>query len=141
MYLRQGNYREALMSGAEITRPPVHRITVVQLALLVSLCLGLVAYDKVFAYSVLSGGLIAIVPQGYFALLAFRWRGARSAPAIARSSYLGEVGKFILSVAGFAVVFAAVRPVDGLAVFIGYLVMLPVQFVGSWLLLTRDQQS
>ncbi|MDG1944388.1 MAG: ATP synthase subunit I [Halioglobus sp.] len=141
MYLRQGNYREALMSGAEITRPPVYRITVVQLVLLVLLCLGLAVYDKVFAYSVLSGGLIAIVPQGYFALLAFRWRGARSAAAIARSSYLGEVGKFMLSVAGFAVVFAAVRPVDGLAVFIGYLVMLPVQFVGSWLLLTRDQRS
>ena len=129
------------MSGAEIARPPVHRITVVQLVLLVLLCLGLAVYDKVFAYSVFSGGLIAIVPQGYFALLAFRWRGARSATAIARSSYLGEVGKFILSVAGFAVVFAAVRPVDGLAVFIGYLVMLPVQFVGSWLLLTRDQRS
>lgn len=140
MYLRQGNYREALMSGAEIARPPVHRITVVQLVLLVLLCLGLAVYDKVFAYSVFSGGLIAIVPQGYFALLAFRWRGARSAAAIARSSYLGEVGKFMLSVAGFAVVFAAVRPVDGLAVFIGYLVMLPVQFIGSWLLLTRDQR-
>ena len=64
MYLRQGNYREALMSGAEIARPPAHRITVVQLALLVVLCLGLVVYEKVFAYSVLSGGLIAIVPQG-----------------------------------------------------------------------------
>jgi ATP synthase protein I len=128
------------MSGAEIARPPVHRITLAQLALLISLCLILLAFDKVFAYSVLSGGLIAIVPQVYFAVLAFRWRGARSAQAIARSSYAGETGKFLLSVAGFAVVFSVIRPLDGIAVFIGYLTMLAVQIIGSWLLLTRNQQ-
>jgi ATP synthase protein I len=129
------------MAGAEITRPPVHRITLAQLAALAPLCLLLLAYDKVCAYSVMSGGLIAVLPQAYFAALAFRWRGARSAQAIARSSYAGEVGKFLLSVAGFAVVFATVRPIDGLAVFAGYLAMLAIQITGSWLLLTRDQQE
>ena len=123
------------MAGAEITRPPVHRITLAQLALLVVICLVLAVFDKVCAYSLASGGLIAIVPQAYFASRAFRWRGAKSARAIARSSYVGEVGKFLLSVAGFAAVFAVVRPIDGLAVFIGYLAMLIVHITGSWLLL------
>ncbi len=123
------------MAGAEITRPPVHRITLAQLAALVPICLLLLVFDKVCAYSALSGGLIAIVPQAYFAALAFRWRGAQSAKAIARSSYAGEVGKFVLSVAGFAVVFATLRPIDGLAVFAGYLAMLAIQITGSWLLL------
>lgn len=123
------------MKGAEIARPPVHRITLAQLIVLVPLCLLLLVSDKVWAYSVLSGGLIAIVPQAYFAALAFRWRGARSAQAIARSGYAGEVGKFLLSIAGFAVVFAAVRPIEGLAVFVGYLVMLAIQITGSWLLI------
>ena len=123
------------MTGAEIKRPPVHRITLAQLAVLIPLCLLLLALDKVSAYSVLSGGLIAIVPQAYFAALAFRWRGARSARAIAHSSYAGEIGKFFLSVAGFAVVFAVLRPIDGLAVFAGYLAMLALQIFGSWLLL------
>jgi ATP synthase protein I len=127
------------MTGAEITRPPVHRITLTQLALLALLCLGLLAFDKVVAYSVLCGGLIAILPQAYFATLAFRWRGARSARAIARSSYAGVMGKFLLSIAAFALVFAAVRPIDGPAVFMGYLAMLVTQITGSWLLLTRDQ--
>jgi ATP synthase protein I len=127
------------MTGAEITRPPVHRITLTQLALLALLCLGLLAFDKVVAYSVLCGGLIAILPQAYFATLAFRWRGARSARAIARSSYAGVMGKFLLSIAAFALVFAAVRPIDGPAVFMGYLTMLVTQITGSWLLLTRDQ--
>jgi ATP synthase protein I len=129
------------MSGAEIARPPVHRITLAQLALLILLCLFLLAIDKVVAYSVLCGGLIAIVPQTYFAVLAFRWRGAQSARAMARSGYAGEVGKFLLSVVGFALVFAVLRPIDALAVFVGYLAMLLIQITGTWLLLTRDQRN
>ena len=126
------------MAGAEILRPPVHRITLAQLVILVSLCLILLlASDKVRAYSVFSGGLIAILPQSYFAMLAFRWRGARSARAIAHSSYVGQVGKFFLSVAGFAAVFVALRPIDAPAVFAGYLLMLVIQITGSWLLLRR----
>ena len=129
------------MNGAEIAHPPVHRITLAQLALLIPICLVLLAFDNVVAYSVLSGGLIAIVPQAYFAALAFRWRGAQSASNIARSSYAGEVGKFVLSVAGFGLVFALLRPIHSPAVFVGYLAMLVTQITGSWLLLTRPQQK
>jgi ATP synthase protein I len=129
------------MAGADITRPRVHRITLAQMALLVLLCLCSLALDEVFAYSMLSGGLIAIVPQAYFATLAFRRRGARSAKAIARSGYVGEAGKFLLSVAGFALVFAVVRPIDGPAVFVGYLAMLLIQITGSWLLLRHGQRN
>jgi ATP synthase protein I len=125
------------VAGAEIARPPVHRITLAQLALLVPICLLLTAFDKVCAYSLASGGLIAVVPQAYFARRAFRGSGARSARAIARSSYAGEIGKFFLSVAGFAVVFAMVRPIDGPAVFAGYMAMLVVHITGSWLLLRQ----
>lgn len=127
------------MKGAEIARPPVHRITLAQLALLLILCLVLLVFDPVLAYSTLGGGLVAIVPQVYFAVLAFRWRGARSASAIARSGYVGELGKFALSAAGFALMFALVRPISGPAVIAGYLVMLTTQIAGSWLLLTYSQ--
>jgi ATP synthase protein I len=123
------------MAGAEIARPPVQRIALAQLAVLVPLSLILLTRDKVLAYSVLSGGLIAVIPQAYFAALAFRRRGARYATAIARAGYAGETGKYLLSAAGFAAVFAAVRPIDGPAVFTGYLVMLAIQLTGSWLLL------
>lgn len=125
------------MTGAKIARPPVYRITLTQLVVLVLLCMILLASDKVRAYSLLSGGLIAVLPQAYFAALAFRWRGARSARAIAHSSYAGQVGKFLLSIAGFAAVFVLLRPIDAPAVFAGYLVMLTIQIIGSWLLLRR----
>ena len=127
------------MAGAEIARPPVHRITLAQLTALLVVCLPLLAYDQVVAWSLAAGGLIAIVPQAYFAQLAFRWRGAKSAKAMARASYAGEIGKFLLSFAGFAVVFAAVRPISGLSVFAGYIAMLAIQIIGSWLLLSRSQ--
>ena len=126
----------APVKGAEIARPPVHRITLAQLVLLPLLCAGLwLLQGQVSAVSVLCGGLVAILPQAYFAARAFRWRGASAARQIARASYAGEIGKFILSVAGFALVFAAVRPIEGAAVFIGYLAMLLIQIIGSWLLL------
>jgi len=123
------------MAGAEIKRPPVFRITAVQLMVLVSSSVLIFTFDAVWAYSVLSGGLIAVLPQAYFATRAFRWRGARSAQAIAKSSYAGVVGKFVFSAAGFAAVFALLRPIEGLAVFAGYLAMLMIQIIGSWLLL------
>ena len=123
------------MAGAEIKRPPVYRITAVQLVVLVSSSVLIFNFDAVWAYSVLSGGLIAVLPQAYFATRAFRWRGARSAQAIAKSSYAGVVGKFVFSAAGFAAVFALLRPIEGLAVFVGYLAMLMIQIIGSWLLL------
>ena len=126
----------APVKGAEIARPPVHRITLAQLVFLPLLCAGLWLFrGQVSAVSVLCGGLVAILPQAYFAASAFRWRGASAARQIARASYAGEIGKFILSVAGFALVFAAVRPIEGAAVFIGYLAMLLIQIIGSWLLL------
>ena len=131
------NWGGIRMAGVEILRPPVYRITLAQFATLVLLCLVLLASDKVRAYSVFSGGMIAILPQAYFAALAFRWRGARSARAIARFSYVGQVGKFLLSVAGFAAVFVALRPINAPAVFAGYLLMLVIQITGSWLLLRR----
>ena len=126
----------AAIEGARIARPPVHRITLAQCALL--LLFGLAVWllrGKVSAISVVCGGLIAILPQAYFAVLAFRWRGARSARQIARSSYAGEIGKFFLSVAGFALVFALVRPIEGVTVFIAYIAMVLIQITGSWLLL------
>ncbi len=128
---------EEPVAGAEIPRPPVHRITLAQLAALALLSLIALAFSSVGAYSLFCGGLIAIVPQAYFAGLVFRRRGAGSARAITRASYIGEAGKFLLSVAGFVMVFAAVRPISGPLVFGGYIAMLALQVFGGWWLLRR----
>ncbi len=89
----------------------------------------------VLAISLVAGGLIAVLPQAYFAYRVFHRAGAQAARHIARASYAGEIGKFVMAVAGFALVFALLRPIEGWAVFAGYGGMLVIQVTGAWLLL------
>jgi ATP synthase protein I len=126
------------VAGAKIKRPAVYRISIIQLLILLGSSLILLGSQIEWAYSVLCGGLIAILPQAYFAARTFKWRGAQSAQSIARASYGGVVGKFMFSAAGFAVVFAMLRPINGLAVFAAYIAMLLIQIIGSWLLLRNS---
>lgn len=123
------------MRGAEISRPPAHRVTLAQLLVLLLIWLGLVSWDQEVAHSALLGGLVAVLPQAWFTHRVFRRQGARAAKQIARTSYAAEVGKFFMAVAGFALVFALVRPIIGWAVFAAYGVMLIIQVIGAWYLL------
>lgn len=125
------------MKGARISRPPAHRITIAQVVVLFVLWAGLATWNVPAALSFALGGLVAIVPNAWFALGVFRWRGAGGAQRAAHASYVAEIGKFLLSAAGFALVFALVRPITGWAVFAGFGVMLVIQIAGAWWLLRR----
>lgn len=99
-------------------RLPVFPVLVVQLFVLVFLAAALWQWLGVVAgYSGLCGGLIAWLPNMYFAHKAFRFSGARAAQAIVRSFYAGEAGKLILTAVLFALTFAGVKPLEALAVF------------------------
>lgn len=104
-------------------RLPFHRLAVFPV-LLTQLAVLLLAAAVLYAtrgavsgYSGLCGGLIAWLPNVYFAHKAFRFSGARAAQAIVRSFYAGEAGKLILTAVLFALTFAGVKPLDALAVF------------------------
>jgi len=132
------------VSANSIPSPPVHRVALLQLATLVPLCLLVwLALDETTALSTLCGGAVAVLPQAWFAAKLFRVRarGARSASEITRSALSGEIGKFLLSAAGFAAVFVLLRPLEASAVFAGYVAMLIVQTIGSWWFLMRRQQK
>lgn len=99
-------------------RLPVFPVLVVQLLVLLLLALALWQWQGAVAgYSGLCGGLIALLPNMYFAHKAFRFTGARAAQAIVRSFYAGEAGKLILTAVLFALTFAGVKPLNALAVF------------------------
>ena len=99
-------------------RLPVFPVLVVQLLVLLLLALVLWQWQGAVAgYSGLCGGLIALLPNMYFAHKAFRFTGARAAQAIVRSFYAGEAGKLILTAVLFALTFAGVKPLNALAVF------------------------
>ncbi len=106
-------------------RMPVFRVLQAQalVAVLVALiCAG--GFGVVAGYSALLGGLIVLVANLYFAYKAFRFFGARSAQAIVQSFWAGEMGKLILTAALFALVFVVVHPLQPLALFTGYVLVL-----------------
>ena len=105
-------------SRMPLRRLPIFQMLMAQLvvALLFSVLL-LVWQGRIAGYSALLGGLIAWFPALYFAQKAFRYNGARAAREILRSFYAGEAGKFILTAALFALVFAGVEPLNAPTLF------------------------
>ncbi|MEM0953774.1 MAG: ATP synthase subunit I [Pseudomonadota bacterium] len=127
--------------GARIARPPVYRITLFQLLVLALVVLALAGWDSTLAQSFAAGGLVSVIPQLWFARGVFRWRGAQMAQRSLSSGYAAEAGKYLLTAAGFALVFAMLRPISGGAVFTGFVVMLAIQLAGAWWLLRRRATS
>ncbi|MDP3978606.1 MAG: F0F1 ATP synthase subunit I [Pseudomonas sp.] len=124
-------------------RLPFHRLAVFPV-LLTQLAVLLLAAAVLYAtrgavsgYSGLCGGLIAWLPNLYFAHKAFRFSGARAAQAIVRSFYAGEAGKLILTAVLFALTFAGVKPLDALAVFGVLLLTQLVNWFSPLLMKTR----
>lgn len=80
-------------------------------------------------YSAFLGGLIAWLPNCYFAFRAFRHRGARAARLIVRSFYAGAAGKMLLTGGMFTLVFVNVRPLNAPAVFLGFVAVQAMSWV------------
>jgi len=74
---------------------------------------------RAVAISWLLGVFVAVVPNAF---LAARLLGSRAeARAMLRAAWIGEIGKFVLTVLLFGVIFASVRPLSALAVFGGFI--------------------
>ena len=76
--------------------------------------------DAIMAYSVFLGGMIFWIPNAYFALLAFRYRGAPAVRLMLSSFYRGLYGKFLLTGVGFALAFVLVEPLSYAALFAAF---------------------
>lgn len=119
-------------------RLPVFPVLLVQLVVLLIATVVLWQWrGEVSGYSGALGGLIAWLPNIYFAHKAFRFSGARAAQAIVRSFYAGEAGKLILTAVLFALTFAGVKPLDALAVFGVFLLTQLVNWFAPLLTRTR----
>ena len=111
------------------SRLPAFRLLLVQLVVVLVAAISLwISWGPVAGYSGLLGGMIAWLPNCYFAYKAFRFSGARAAREIVRSFYAGEAGKLILTAVLFALAFAGVKPLMAPALFGVYLLTLMV----SW---------
>lgn len=106
-----------------LRRLPVLKVLLAQLAavFLMTVVLSVVA-GWTAVYSAAFGGLVAWLPNVYFALMAFRYRGARAARNIVKSFYAGEAGKFVLTAVLFALVFVSVKPLNAPVLFGAFIV-------------------
>tara|TARA_B110000503_G_C6774601_1_gene260781 strand:- start:41 stop:418 length:378 start_codon:yes stop_codon:yes gene_type:complete len=113
---------------ATIKAPPVGRIAITQLIILLVLVIAVSPVDVTAAYSMLIGGVIQVGPHAYFTRLAFRHLGARQAPEILRAIHKGETGKLLLTAALFALAFSFIEPLHLPGLFLSYGAMIIVQW-------------
>jgi ATP synthase protein I len=93
---------------------------------------------RISGFSALLGGLICLLPNAYLALRLTLPRSDRGASGLVRAAYIGELGKIVLTVLLFGLVFSLVRPIDPLALFTGFIATTMVTLFGF---LMRDQES
>ena len=114
---------------SSLPRPPVWRVLLAESGLLILAALGAGSMDQVTGKSLLFGGLVFLVPQAWFAWQVFRFVGAGAARKVVDGFYRAEAGKFLLTCAGFATVFASARPLHAVAFFGAYIVLYVVNAV------------
>lgn len=105
---------------ASIPRPPIHRITLTQLAVLMPSVVVLWLVWPATAKAVLAGAMIEILGRAYFGFYAFRFIGAQQSRQMMRAFRQGELGKFVLVAVLFGGIFAADKSLQPLMVFAGY---------------------
>lgn len=109
---------------ATIIKAPTRYLLSVQAAVTLLLAgSSLMLGGRVFAYSVLLGGLISLVPNGWYANLFFRHSGARAMEKLIKNAYLGEAIKLVMMGAGFALVFRLVDPLHVPGLFAGFVLV------------------
>jgi ATP synthase protein I len=87
-------------------------------------------FTTVAAYSVLLGGFAYILPNAYFIRSAFRGSEQQTPHMILRWLYIGEAGKLVLTGVIFAICFALVKPINVIALFVMYILMIFVNLAG-----------
>lgn len=112
-----------------LPRPPLWRLLAVQGGLLVVAAVAASLVDPLIGSSLLVGGLLFLLPHAWFGWRVFRHRGAGAAQQVLRGFHRAEAGKFLLTGAGFAMVFMVVRPLHAVAFFGAYIVLYVVNTV------------
>jgi ATP synthase protein I len=118
---------------------------VVPVTLLAQLCVSIVAaavcwagFGGVAAVSAALGGATAVVPNAFLAARLLTPTSDLGHQAMLRSAWIGEMGKLLLTVLLFGVIFGFLRPLAPLAVFVTFIA---VQLVPFGALLIGDSGS
>jgi len=88
--------------------------------------------DQTYAISALAGGLTASLANGYFAWKVFGKQQEASENQILSTYYKAEVGKIILTVSMFVVVFNVIEPINVIALMSVYLLITMIPWLASF---------
>ena len=99
-----------------------------QILIILPVSTTLFFWDKDAAYSFALGAAVFVVPNLYFTIYAFRYRGAELSRWISRSFSWGESGKLALTAVGFALVFRFYETVQVPTMFVGFISMIVLQW-------------
>jgi ATP synthase protein I len=101
---------------------------VVPMTLLAQACVSIAvaavawaSFGSVAAVSAALGGATAVVPNAFLAARLLASTRDLGHQAMYRSAWIGEIGKLLLTVLFFVVIFRVVRPLAPLAVFGGFI--------------------
>ena len=122
------------MQMPHLQKPPVYRVVLAQAVITAVLAVSLLSVGKIAAYSALLGGMICFIPNIWMVRQTFRYHGARAAKDIINSFYKGEVGKFLLTVAAFILVFTQVKQLEPFMLFGAFMLIQAVYWIAPYLL-------
>lgn len=77
----------------------------------------------VWARSFVLGALLSYISHVLFAWFMFRYSGVKASRHIVNQFYLGESIKWLITIVGFSLIFITIRPLNAMALFIGFIVM------------------
>ncbi len=134
--------KSGLDSGHDyLQKPAIHKVVFTQFG--VTLFLTLLSLPVSFntALSALSGGLCCSIPHAYLVWKTFRYRGASAAHQIINSFYQGEIGKFVLTIAAFVLVFTLHKSIEPWVLFGTFFIVQSTNWLTPLLLTQRQRKN
>ena len=117
--------------------------TIILLQFVASMIAGMsgLALSQSLAISLLAGGLIASLANGYFAWKVFAKQRETESAQILSVYYRAEVGKIILTVMLFVFVFNAIKPLNVIALMSAYLLITMIPMLASFFINKDDDDK
>lgn len=120
-----------MQTDISVNKTAAYKLVGIQFVITILIALSIfILFTTVAAYSVILGGLAYILPNAYFVRFAFRGSGQQTPHTILRWFYVGEAGKLVLTGVIFALCFALVKPLNVIALFVTYILMIIVNLAG-----------
>jgi len=117
----------------------IRKLVLLQFAFSFFISLCALVISQSLAVSLLAGGMIASLANGYFAWKVFAKQQETESAQILSTYYRAEVGKIILTVMLFVFVISVIRPLNVIALMGAYLLITMIPWLASFFVNDDDK--